>query len=85
MTQPEYKSLLEDPSVRRWYNNNKKGSPIVADIYLRRLGNFCKLNDITPVAYAKLSLVKMEDMASDYADHLAEKKNPKNNSSYAPS
>ena len=66
----KYKKLLEDPDIKRWYNNLKKGSIIVADIYLRRLGSFCESQKMTPNQYAKLPLVKMEDMAQDFVDHM---------------
>jgi hypothetical protein len=44
----KYSSLLEDDKVRRWYENMARGSQVTADVYLRRLGNFCQQNDTTP-------------------------------------
>lgn len=85
MPKSVYKSLLNDPNVKRWFNNNRKGSPIVADIYLRRLGSFCKANKTSPAAYAQLSLVKMENVAIDYVDFLASTKSEKTKRPYAPS
>jgi hypothetical protein len=45
----EYKTLLDqDPNLRRWFLNNTKGSIIVAEVYLRRVGFFCLQNNISP-------------------------------------
>ncbi len=39
--QPKYRDLIEDPDVKRWYDNVARGSKITADVYLRRLGSIC--------------------------------------------
>jgi hypothetical protein len=45
----EYKKWLdEDPNLRRWYLNTIKRSVMTADLYLRKLGNFCRVNKMTP-------------------------------------
>ena len=44
----KYSTLLEDEDTRRWYENMARGSQVTADVYLRRLGNFCSQNDTTP-------------------------------------
>jgi hypothetical protein len=44
----KYGVLLEDEDTRRWYENMARGSQVTADVYLRRLGNFCRQNDTTP-------------------------------------
>jgi len=46
--QPKHKELLENQHVNRWYENLKAGSNITADVYLRTLGLFCELNNLTP-------------------------------------
>jgi len=81
-----YKALLEkDVNLKRWYQNNTKGSVIVADVYLRRLGSFCARNKTTPGDYARLPKRKMEDMAFDYVQEMEAKTNPKSGMKYAPS
>jgi len=40
--------LLEDEDVRRWYDNLAARSVITAGVYLRTLGLYCELNDVTP-------------------------------------
>lgn len=52
----KYQALLADKNIRRWYENTARGSPITADICLRRLGGFCNARGVTPQ-----SLVKMSD------------------------
>jgi len=43
-----YATLLEDPKIKRWHLNLARGSQVTADVYLRRLGNFCESTKITP-------------------------------------
>ena len=56
---------LADPDVRRWFENTSRGSPISADINLRRLGGFCELNDTTPKALASLTDRQMKNILLD--------------------
>jgi hypothetical protein len=30
----KYRTLFEDPNVKRWYDNISRGSPVTADVYL---------------------------------------------------
>ena len=53
-----YAALLEDPKIKRWHANLARGSQVTADVYLRRLGNFCESTKITPQ-----KLVTMEEEA----------------------
>ncbi len=83
---PEYKALLaQDVNLRRWFQNNAKGSQIVAEVYLRRLGSFCAQNRMSPGAYAKLPKRKMEEIAFDFVQDMEAKVNPKSGQKYAPS
>jgi hypothetical protein len=67
----EYKALLDsDVDLRRWYFNNAKSSVITADVYLRRLGGFCREMKVTPGSYAKLPKRKMENMAFEIEEDL---------------
>ncbi len=42
------KALLQDSNVKRWFDNVGRGSPITADVYLRRLNAFCSDIGLTP-------------------------------------
>jgi len=48
MPRKTYAALRENEAVDRWYRNTARGSRATADVYLRRLGNFCKKFKITP-------------------------------------
>ncbi|MEM2927036.1 MAG: hypothetical protein QXO94_06200 [Candidatus Bathyarchaeia archaeon] len=43
MGRSKHRHLLQDPEVRRWYNNVARGSVVTAEERLRRLGRFCAL------------------------------------------
>ncbi|MEM3506783.1 MAG: hypothetical protein QW589_02855 [Candidatus Bathyarchaeia archaeon] len=51
----KYVRLLESDELNLWYRNLARGSKITADVYLRRLGFFCKKHGITPEELARLS------------------------------
>jgi hypothetical protein len=33
-----YRHLLDDPQVKRWYDNVSRGSLVTCEVYLRKLG-----------------------------------------------
>ena len=53
-----YAALLEDQKITRWHANLARGSQVTADVYLRRLGNFCESTQITPQ-----KLIEMDEEA----------------------
>ncbi len=66
----QYRELTKDPNLSRWYDNNSKGSLIVADVYLRSLGRFCTSVGMTPQQFVKLSKRRMEEVAQDFIDGI---------------
>ena len=44
----KYANLLNDPDVRRWFENLKSRSILTATVYLRSLGLYCELNQLSP-------------------------------------
>ncbi|MEM3393212.1 MAG: site-specific integrase [Candidatus Bathyarchaeia archaeon] len=62
----KYAYLLADPDVKRWYNNVARGSNVTADVYLRRLGNFCEIYKLTPNALASMDDVKLYNLLMDF-------------------
>lgn len=46
--QPKYKKLLENDKVRRWHENMRARSTLSADVWLRNLGLYCKINSTSP-------------------------------------
>jgi integrase len=81
----EYLALLQDPNVRRWHSNTAKGSTILAGVYLRSLGRFCRAVNLRPIEFVNLPQDKMEDEAQDYIDKLESMINPKSKKAYSPS
>jgi hypothetical protein len=72
--------LLAEPDVKRWYNNVARGSPVTAEINLRRLSKFCEDNKITPVELAELGQKDIRAVTDLLQDHISWMENQ----SYAP-
>ncbi len=65
-----FTKLLERSEVRRWYENNARGSVVTADVYLRRLGNFCEAHSSTPKKFAARSEKDIYGILLDYVSKL---------------
>ena len=65
--------LLEDRNVKRWYENLARGSPVTADVYLRRPGAFCEENKTSPKTLASMQRRKLEDLLMDYVSSKEKK------------
>jgi len=61
----KYLKLTEDADVRRWYENVSRGCQITADVYLRRLGSFCKTFNVAPKALVSLGEGKLHGLLLD--------------------
>jgi len=72
--------LLKDPDVERWYRNVSRGSPITAEVHLRRLSLFCEQNGFNPkelVELGRKDRKKLEDMIEDHITKMeSERKSP---------
>lgn len=62
----KHQHLLGDDEIRRWHSNVARGSPVTADVYLRRLGAFCAENKVNPNALANMGATKLENLLMDY-------------------
>ncbi|HYL66979.1 MAG TPA: hypothetical protein VEU72_07475 [Nitrosopumilaceae archaeon] len=70
-------TLLCNPDIKRWYDNTARGSPLTADVRLRRLSHFCEITGITPMEFAKLAqkdLRAVTDLIQDHITWMEEKK-----------
>jgi hypothetical protein len=65
MKTPRYAHLLKDPKVKRWNANLARGSQVTADVYLRRLGNFCEANNTTPQKLAAMEEEELYELLLD--------------------
>lgn len=63
--------LLADADVRRWYTNIARGSPLTAEVRLRRISSFCETNDITPAKLARLGLRNLKKATDLIEDHVS--------------
>ncbi|MDL5503131.1 MAG: hypothetical protein QSU88_07940, partial [Candidatus Methanoperedens sp.] len=76
----KYANLLEDEDVARWLRNIERGSPITADVAIRRLGRACELLKLSPkqmVEKANKNLKSFQDSLEDLVFQLEkEKKSP---------
>jgi len=69
-----------DEDVRRWHANLYRGSPITAEVNLRRLSLFCEVNGFSPHALARLGKrdkKKAENLILDLVTRMEQdKKSP---------
>ncbi len=69
--------LLQDADVRRWYDNSARGSPLTAEVRVRRLSLFCEQNKLSPqtlVELGKTNRKQLEDLIQDYVTRLEKEK-----------
>lgn len=66
MPRTRYAHLLEDPDLKRWYDNNSRGSRVTADVYLRRLGAFCANRGLGPGELVSLGDEDLHNLLLDY-------------------
>jgi len=60
--------LLEDPHVKRWHMNLARGSPVAAEVALRRIGALSGLLGLKPlemVEKARSDLAGFQDLLED--------------------
>ena len=73
MSRGKYLHLLEDPEVKRWYQNVARGSRITADVYLRRLGTFSTSHNISIRKLAEMSEQNITNLLLDVVSDMEEK------------
>jgi len=67
--------MLRDPDVKRWFDNLARGSPVSAEVALRRLSLFCEQNDVTArqlVELGKGERKTVEDLLQDHVTRMEE-------------
>jgi len=65
MAKEKYASLKNNPEIKRWFLNMSRGSVITGEVYLRRLGQFCEINNTDPVAITKMTEKEIANMLMD--------------------
>ena len=68
--QTKKEQLLADPDLRRWFDNIARGSPLTADVRLRRISYFCEVNKLTPMQLADLAIKDLRAVTDLIQDHI---------------
>jgi hypothetical protein len=63
--------MLNNSDVKRWFDNLSRGSPITAEVRLRRLDKFCELHDMTPIQLSELGMKDLRTVTDLIADHIS--------------
>jgi integrase len=63
--------MLQIPDVRRWYENLARGSPNTAEVRIRRLSHFCKMNNTTPLGLVELGKTDRKGLEDLLQDHIS--------------
>ncbi len=80
--EPKYRDLLENEDLKRWYENLRAGSGITADVYLRTLGLFCELNNITPEKIVDMANNNPKEFKNMFMDFVRDLENQRKAGSY---
>jgi hypothetical protein len=70
--------VLSIPDVKRWYDNLKRRSINTAETRIRRLNQFCKENNTTPMKLIEIgqnNTKKITDILQDHVTFMEKKKN----------
>jgi hypothetical protein len=68
--QTKKNQLLENPDLKRWYDNTARGSQLTADMRLRRISHFCEVNKLTPMQLAELAIKDLRAVTDLIQDHI---------------
>ena len=74
--------LLNDPDVKRWYNNAKEGSQTTADTSIRRLGLFCEFVRKSPKELLELNEKERNDLLVDFVSNFRNHGNRERSGTY---
>jgi len=66
----KWHELLEDPDIKRWYDNLARGSQATAENYYRVLGRFLAANGLTAKAFLRLKTTQRENLVADHISAL---------------
>ena len=72
----KYENMLQDPDVRRWFENLKAKSILTATVYLRTLGYYCELTGYDPqsiINHVKENPLVFKNGFADFVRELEKK------------
>lgn len=64
------KRLLNNPDVKRWYDNLARSSPVTARNNLYRLGSFCEEHNLTPTSFQDIAAKDLKTAMDLMQDHI---------------
>ncbi|MDE1764413.1 MAG: site-specific integrase [Thaumarchaeota archaeon] len=64
------RKMLENPDIKRWFDNIARGSPITAESRTRRLVSFCEVRNMTPMELAQLGMKDLRAVTDLLHDHI---------------
>ena len=70
LKQSKTKRLLVNPDIKRWYDNLSRGSPLTAEVRLRRLDKFCEIHEMTPIQLSDLGMRDLRIVTDLIEDHI---------------
>lgn len=62
--------MLTHPEIKRWYDNLARGSPLTAEVRVRRLDKFCEIHGMTPMELADLGMRDVRTATNLLEDHI---------------
>ena len=68
-----HKKLLENPQLKRWYDNVSRASELTAEVDLRRLGLFCNRSRLTPLGLLEKQPQEIHSLLVDTVTELEKK------------
>ena len=57
--------MKNNPDIKRWFLNMSKESIITGEVNLRRLSQFCEINNTDPIAITKMTEKEIANMLMD--------------------
>jgi len=63
--------LLANPDIKRWYDNLARGSPLTAEVRLRRISHFSEITNTTPMELADLAIKDLRAATDLILDHVS--------------
>ena len=62
--------MLTNTEIKRWHDNLARGSPITAEVRLRRLDLFCRVHEMTAMELADLGMHDVRSATNLLEDHI---------------
>ena len=73
MSRSKYEKLKANKEIERWYKEVQKGSITTANVYLRRLGNFCNYIKMDPLKLLTMKDIQLLNLLNDFIEHMTDK------------